>query len=341
MRRAVVLAGLLLAAGWAMAQHTSLSPSAAVACLSPPPAARGAPEYPFEAFKAELPGNVQVRLRFTGPGLAPKVTVLGQQGDFSFVNAVRSHVATLRLPCHDGDGPVDLDFDFAFRPDETPLSPVPVDPAHAERQRQLQCLEHRSRRNMPSYPDEVLRTGMLRARVPVELRFEAPDRPPVVRLLPRVGGDSPQGGRYETDALLPTLRTWAEGYRLPCLSGGAITLVRTYVFLSERDSWGFKPGISLRDLLPLVRNIRQQRLQFDFTQMQCPFGVRVQYLQPNLPNRVAQLGPPVAARQPFIDWLVHTQFDMPAESLDAVYGDDLTLTVPCLKIDLNPTGVTP
>ena len=339
MRRALVLAGLLLAAGWTMAQRTSLSPSAAVACLSPPPAARGAPEYPFEAFKAKLPGDVQVRLRFTGPGLAPQVTVRSQQGDTSFVDAVRSHVATLRLPCHDGAEPVDLDFSFAFRPDEQPLSPVPVDPADAERQRQLQCLEHRSGRNMPSYPLAAERAGV-QARVPVELRFEAPDRPPVVRLLPRVGGDSPLGGRYETDSLLPTLRSWAEGYRMPCLSGGAITMLRTYVFLMEGDSWGFKPGISLRDLLPLVRNIRQQRLQFDFTQMQCPFGVHVEYLQPNLPNRVAQLGPPVAARQPFIDWLVQTQFDMPPKSLDAVYGDNLTLTVPCLKIDLNPTGVT-
>ena len=335
MRRAAVLAGLLLAAGWAMAQRTSLSPSAAVACLSPPPAARGAPEYPFDAFKAKLPGDVQVRLRFTGPGLAPRVTVLRQQGDTSFVDAVRSHVATLRLPCHDGAEPVDLDFNFAFRPDERPLSPVPVDPADAERQRQLQCLEHRSGRNMPSYPDAALRAGV-QARVPVELRFDAPDRPPVVRLLPRVGGDSPQGGRYQTDTLLPTLRTWAEGYRMPCLSGGPITMLQTFVFLMEGDSWGFKPGISLRDVLPLVRNIRQQRLQFDFTQMQCPFAVRVEYLQPNLPNRVAQIDTPVAARQPFIDWLVQTQFDMPAKSLDAVYGDTLTLTVPCFKIDLNP-----
>jgi hypothetical protein len=339
MRHAVVLAGLLLAAGGAVAQHTSLSPSAAVACLSPPPAERGAPEYPFEAFKNKLPGDVQVRLRFTGPGLAPQVTVVSQQGDTSFIGAVRSHVATLRLPCHDGAEPVDLDFSFAFRPDETPLSPVPIDPADTERQRQLQCLEHRSGHNMPSYPLAAQMTGV-QARIPVQLRFEAPDQPPAVRLLPRVGGDSPQGGRYGTDIFLATLRTWADGYRMPCLSGGPITMLKIFVFRIEGDAWGFKPGVSLRELLPLVRNIRQQRLQFDFSRMQCPFAVRVEYLQPNLPNRVRQIGSPVAARQPFIDWLVQTQFDMPPRSLDAVYGDVLTITVPCLKIDLNPTGVT-
>ena len=291
MRRAAVLTGLLLAACGAMAQRTTLAPSAAVACLSPPTAQRGAPDYPFQAFKNKLPGDVRVRLRFTGPGLAPAVTVLDQQGDASFVDTVRSHVATLRLPCHDGAEPVDLDFNFAFRPDETPLAPVPSDPADAERQRQLQCLEHRSGQNMPSYPLAAQRAGV-QARVPVELRFEAPDRPPVVRLLPRVGGDSLQRGRYETDVFLPTLRTWAEGYRLSCMTGSPISIVRTYVFLLEGDAWGFKPGVSLRELLALVRNIRQQRLQFDFTRMQCPFDVRVEYLQPNLPNGVQQIGTP-------------------------------------------------
>ena len=339
MRWAVVLAGLLLAASCAMAQRSTLAPSAAVACLSPPPAQRGTPDYPFEAFKYKLPGDVHVRLRFTGPERAPAVTVLDHQGDAGFVDAVRGHVATFRLPCHDGVAPVDLDFSFAFRPDETPQPPVPTDLADAERQRQLQCMEHRSGLNMPSYPMPALKAGV-QARVPVELRFEAPDLPPAVRLLPRVGGDSVQRGRYETDVFLSTLRSWAEGYRLPCLSGGPITVERTFVFVVEGDAWGFKPGVSLRELLPLVRNIRQQRLQFDFTRMQCPFDLRLSYFQPNLPNVVQQTGTPVAARQPFIDWLTQVQFDMPDKSLDSVYGDSLTITVPCLKIDFNPSGVS-
>lgn len=335
MRRAVVLAGLLLAAGGAMAQQMQLAPSAAVACLSPPPAQRGAPEYPFTAFKNQQPGEVQVRLRFTGPTLAPAVTVLSQQGDDSFVDAVRDHVKTLRVPCHDGAMPVELDFVFAFRPDEAPLSPVPVDPAQAALQRQLQCISHVSGGNLPDYPLAAERGGV-QARVLTELTFHAPDQPPVARFLPRVGADAVTPGRHDADLFLPTLRSWVAGYRMPCHSGAPVRTRKTYVFRLEGDAWGFRPGLGLRELLPLVRNIRQQRLQLDTTRMQCPFDLKVDYFQPNLPNQVRETGPPVAARQPLIDWLAQTQLDLPPKALDSVYADTLTLTVPCLRIDLKP-----
>ncbi|MES2717919.1 MAG: hypothetical protein V4795_19280 [Pseudomonadota bacterium] len=336
MRRLLACAGLLLAASGAVAQQAVLAPSAAVSCLSPAAAQRGVPAYPFQAFKDKRPGDVQVRLRFDGPTLAPTVTVLSQQGDASFVDAVRVHAATLRVPCHDGGAPVELDFDFAFRPDDTPLPPVPVDPADAERERQLQCLAHTSGRNMPVYPPAALRGNAVQGRVLAEMRFEAPDQPPATRLLPRIGGEAANPGRHETQVFLGPLRDWTAGYRMPCLSGRPITVRRTYVYVVEGESWGFKPGITLRELLPMVRNIGQQRLQFDFTQMQCPFDVRLEYFQPNLPNGVSVSGPPVPARQPFIDWLAQTQLDLPDKSLDAVYADVLKLTVPCLKIDLNP-----
>lgn len=335
MRRAVVLAGLLLAAGGAMAQQMQLAPSAAVSCLSPAAAERGTPEYPFAAFKDKLPGDVRVRLRFAGPAAAPVVAVLSQDGDDSFVDAVRKHASTLRLPCHDGGAPVELDFHFAFRPDETPLAPVPVDAADAERQRQLQCISHASGNNMPEYPMAALRK-QVQARVLTELSFHAPDQPPTARFLPRIGADAVTAGSHDADLFMPTLRSWVSGYRMPCQAGRPVHTRINYVFRLEGDAWGFKPGIGLRELLPLVRDIRRQRLQLDTTRMQCPFTLHVEYFQPNLPNRVHEVGARVPARQPLIDWLQRTQLDMSAKALDSVYADTLTLTIPCLNIDLKP-----
>lgn len=337
MRRALVLAGLLLAAGGAMAQPAVLEPSPALQCLWPPPAQRGEPTYPFEAFKQGLGGQVKVRLRFAGPDRPPGVKVLSHQGDDSFVDAVRAHVATLRVPCHDGrQAAAELDFDFVFRAgDATPVAPaVPVDPAEAERQRQKACLTRTDGVAYPQYPKPALREGV-EGRVLVQMRFDAPDQPPAVRVLPRVGGDGANPQRHTTRHFVEPLRDWAAGFRLPCLQGEPLTITTSYVFRSEKV-FGFKPGLTLRQLLPMVRGIRQQRLQFDFTRMACPFDVSINYRQPNLPNAVRDPIGNSAPHAAFADWLRQMQFDLPEPTLEMIYGDDLQFTVPCFKLDLNP-----
>ena len=340
MRRAWALAAGLMAAGAAMAQQTVLEPSAAVQCLSPPAAERGAPAYPFAAYKQGLHGRVMVRLRFTGPGLVPAVTVLAHEGDDGFIDAVKLHVRTLRVPCL-GDQPAELDIDYVFRPtDDQPVAPaVPVDPRHAARQRQMACLTRVDGASYPDYPRQALEQGA-QGRVLMELRFDAPDKPPAVRLLPRVGGDAAEQRSHATRVFLDPLRSWAEGYRLPCLDGDPLTIAQVYTYRIEGSDFGFKPGLGLRELLPLVRGVRQQRLQFDTQAMGCPFNLSLLYRQPNLPNQIQETGAPVAARAPLLDWLRGIQLDLPHRALDAVYGDTLVFTVPCLKIDLNPTGVT-
>jgi hypothetical protein len=339
MRGALALAAWLMAASAAMAQQTMLAPSAAVECLSPPAAERGVPEYPFAAYKQQLNGRVRVQLRFTGAALAPAVTVLEQDGDASFVDAVQDHVRSLRVPCLQGEQPVDLLFDFVFRPDEPRPAPLPQDADDARRAQLARCLTNQGGSNMPDYPPAALRQNV-QGRVLVAMRFDAPDRPPEVRLLPRTGGDAADKRRHPSALFLPPLRDWTAGYRLPCLQGPPVTLTQTYVYRIEGDAFGFMPGLGLRDVLPLVQGLRQQRLLFDFSTMGCPFDVALQYRQPNLPNRVRVLGDPHPARGPFVDWLRQARLDLPAKSLDAVYGDELRFTVPCLKIDLNPQGVT-
>lgn len=336
MRCAAALAGLLLAAPVA-AQQITLEPSAAVACLTPPAGQRGEPEYPFVAFKLGQKGRVQVMLSFTSPNTRPAFKVLAQEGDDSFVEAVEAHVRSLRLPCHDGgQTPVQLRFDFVFQPDlEKVYAAAPEDGDAAARRAQLACIMHTSGDKAPAYPMEALRLGA-QGRILVRLRFEAGDRAPVAEILPRAGTEASLRARRGTRLLVAPIEDWVAGYRMPCLSGRPITTIMTFVYVIEGDGYGFKPGLTLMTLLPTVRNIRLQRLNFDFNQMGCPFDVALQYRQPRLPNWVTDLGAHNPARQPFLDWLRQSDFDMPEQSLDSIYADTARFTVPCLKINLNP-----
>ena len=343
-RVAAVLAtllGLLLAVP-AAAQQMTLEPSAAVACMTPAAAARSAPEYPFEAYKREMTGHVKVALKFTAPGTRPVVTVLAQDGDSSFLEAVEDHVRAFRVPCHDGGNtPMTLIFTFVFRSDHRKVywSP-PTEGDEAQRNAQLACIVHTSGDKAPEYPRAALRADV-QGRVLVRLRYDAPDQPPVVEMLPRMAADASVSWRRESQMLSRPIEHWVAGYRMPCHQGKPITTVVTFTYRIGDGAYGFKPGQTLQSVLPMVRDIRKQRLSFDFNRMGCPFDVYFQYRQPRLDNRVGELGTPDPARQPFLAWLAQAEFDLPGPSLDSIYGDSTRITVPCLKIDLNPTGVIP
>ncbi len=326
----------------AAAQQMTLEPSAAVSCLTPAAGARGAPEYPFAAVKAGKAGRVKVALTFTTPQTRPHVAVLGQEGDEAFVeafvDAVEQHVRDYRVPCHTGsDSPVRLLFDFHFLPDSRRVSwAAPVDETDALREGQLQCIVHNSGDKKPVYPMDAQRGGV-QGRVLVRLRFEAPDRPPAVEVFPTPPPSNRSGDRRLTASLEDQAAQWVAGYRMPCQAGAPVSVVFTFVYTIEgMGGYGFKPGLSLADVLPLVRGIRQQTLDFDTQQMGCPFDVSLDYRQPAMANRVGELGPVNPARRPLIDWLSKSELEVPQKLLASFYGDTTTLHVPCLKIDLKP-----
>ena len=125
--------------------------------------------------------------------------------------------------------------------------------------------------------------------------------------------------------------------RLPWPSGPT-TSSWTYIFVMEGDAYGFRPGLSLMAFLGSVRDIRQQRVEFDLSTMACPFEVELQYRQPYLPNLVGEVGQYNPSRQPFLSWLAAADLDLPGRALDSVYGDKLRLLVPCLNINLKPSS---
>lgn len=341
MRCAAAMAAAVLELALAVpaaAQQVTLEPSAAVLCLTPAVAERGAPEYPFVAFKRGQTGRVKVALTFTTPQTRPAVDVVLQEGGDEFVDAVKQHVRDFRVPCHDGgETPVKLVFDFVFRADDRQVhwSP-PVDADDPARKAQVACIAHQSGRKAPEYPPGVLRAGY-QGRVLMRLRFESPDQPPVIETFVRRGVGGGFAERNLERALVSHVEQWAAGYRMPCHQGQPIATTFTFVFnMLEDQVYGFKPDLPLMSVLSMVRDIRKQRLAFDFNRMGCPFDVALQYRRPVQPNLVGEVGSQDPARRPFLAWLASVDFDLPEEALSSIYGDTAHFTVPCLKIDLQP-----
>lgn len=321
-------AALALASLGAAAQQVVLEPSAAVRCLRTVSTTRDEPEYPLDEWKGGKKGRVQVELVFTASDSEPDIKVLQSEGGDSFVDAVREFVDTLRLPClkETGGGPVRLRFDYVFQPDSRRVHWArPVDQQDVYRRKMLDCVKHPSGEKAPSYPTDALRHE-LQGRVLARLRFTAANQPPTVEVF----------HRPKARMLAPTIDSWARALRMPCFEGTeAVEATWVYVFRLEDDSYGFKP-MDLRSFVSRVRDIRNQRVQFDLNTMGCPFDLKLQYRQPYLPNLVGEVGDSDPSRRPFIEWLQAQQLDLPERSLDSIFGDSTTLSIPCGKIDLKP-----
>lgn len=318
--------GLLLWAGWAGAQQVTLAPSAAIECLTPPPEGRGDIEYPFAELKSGVTGRVRIEARFTVPEGPPELTVLESDGGDVFVSAVKTFMRSWRVPClPPSGGDARLVQEYVFKPDTRRVYWARTEDAADPRRRELLgCFRHESGRKAPDYPSAALRQ-QVQGRVVARLRFEAADRSPVVQVHAR------RSARDLQDAI----ETWVRGYRMPCLTGGPIDVEIVFVYRLEGDAFGFKP-LLLTELLGSVKGIREQRLVLDTTTMGCPFDLRFIYFQPFLKNQVGSIGSSDPAREPLLRYLADIELDMRARSLDAIFADRTTVTVPCLKIDLNP-----
>jgi len=325
----MLAAAMMPAAG----QKVTLEPSAAVRCLTPTAEQRGTPEYPFDAWKREEKGRVTVELSFTTVDKRPAVKVLASEGDGdsrdSFVDAVRAHVAHYRVPCLNAATalPVQLRLEFVFLPRERLVqSSGPQDADDQRRSELLKCVLHTSREKSPEYPMAALRVEM-QGRVLARLNFSAKDQPPQAQVL----------ARPAAQPLSDVVESFVKGYRMPCFDGGQpIDATFTYVFrLEGMRAFGFK-ALSLVDMMGRVRGIQQQALAFDTSTMACPFDVRFEYRQPYLRNLVHEIGNSNSARLPLLIWLTDVQLELPARSLDSIFGDDTVITVPCVKIDLKP-----
>lgn len=309
------------------ASELTLAPSPA-ACLSPPAAERGTPEYPAREWTDGKAGQVVVELIFTGPDLRPEVNILRSEGGPAFVESVQRHVRDLRLPClESADIPARVRINFDFKPlERRGVVPEAIDADRAEQNRQLACVVNGAG-PAPRYPEDA-RRRVTQGRVLVEMRFVNADGPPEITLV----------SRPASEVFLLSVKRWAEQFRMPCHAGRPVKTRWTLVYRMEgEEHYGFRQT-RLAAFLGSFRGIESQRVKFDFNTMGCPFELRLQYLQPLRRNVVVQINEPDPQRQPFVDWLEAAELKLNDKSLDSVFGDRVVLAVPCGKFDLEPRG---
>ncbi|NJM42392.1 MAG: hypothetical protein HC853_17465 [Anaerolineae bacterium] len=128
---------------------------------------------------------------------------------------------------------------------------------------------------------------------------------------------------------------WAEGYRMPCLTGRPIEAVWTFVYLFQGQALTTFKDVPLPVFVRSVKGIRNQRLQFDINSMGCPFEVKLAYLQPHLPNIVWEIETNNAERQKLLEWMTRQTLELPERDQAAVHGDTLIVKVPCGSLDLD------
>jgi hypothetical protein len=332
MRRAVaaaigsVAALLLPMAAQAQVSEPTLTPSAALQCLTPPAAERGKLAYPEDALQRKDGGTVSVELRFTGPDAAPGVRVLNDDQAYDALKAaVRRHVGQYRVPCmKEGDPPVLLRQDFVFTPNDgrKVVATTPSDAGDEERREQMRCLVQTGQRKVPEYPWLALQNDV-QGNLLVRMRFSAPDRPPQMEVL----------AGTKKGSLRDSVEQFVAGYRLPCLKGPELSVNTLFMFRIDGGARSFLKDMPLRDFISVTTN-HPLPAYFDLNAMACPFELRVQYMQPHEPNKIGELDGPVAARKPFLDWLSRLTLNAPEKTNTELLGNEFTLSVPCGKVDL-------
>lgn len=324
---AAAVAGMAPGA-FAQTLDVQLAPSAAVACMTPPVAQRGEPEYPFAPWKRGEGGQVRVELIFTGATLAPEVKVLDSQGDDELVTAVKAHVKHFRVPCvADSEIPLRLRQNYVFQPDKRSISWTnPVDAADAARSKLLSCMAAVDGTKSPEYPMWARRVEA-QGNVLARLRFTASDQPPKSTLYT---------GSATTRNLGDAVEEWIRKLRMPCLGHEAVESVVLFSFRMEgAPPLGFRP-LDLRQFLGLVKGRDNLNAQFDTRTMGCPFDVALAYRQPHMPNKVGEPGEPLPERRAFLEWLSTLELNLNWRQQDAALGDTARIGIPCVTINLVP-----
>jgi hypothetical protein len=168
----------------------------------------------------------------------------------------------------------------------------------------------------------------------VRMTFTAPDASPDVETV-YAGGDS----RFAEGIVAE-----AKSLRLRCASAAApVTSVElrrvgvTYTGMERRrvPEPRLKPELDLVDAVKLVKDIKSERVRFDFREMNCPFAVEFAPFRPYLPNSVKEIAQSEPSRAAFFEWLRAITLDIPRDMMVTAIGQPSLLYVPCAVLDLS------
>jgi hypothetical protein len=322
--RGLFLLAVALWVGAAAAQDTELSPSAAVVCMTPAPAERGRPEYPAGSLARKDGGTLYVELVFVAPDAEPRMTLRNSELVFAeLIDAVRTHVKRLRVPCMVPGRPVTLLQTYVFTPNDgrRVVAHLPTDPAQLAQRQLLPCMTHVDRVTRPNYPTRARREEF-EGKVALRLRFTLPDASPTVEQL------APEG----SNALTHEAVSFARGLRLPCLQDEPVQVDQIYVFKLDGGQRTVLKPLTLQQLVQAAD--KPQSVYLDLDSMACPFDLHWRYYQPHAPNAVREFETSNPARRPLLDWLSLLKLNLPPATNTAVLGDTTVVGIPCGKVDL-------
>jgi hypothetical protein len=288
------------------------------------------PEYPESALQSKIAGRVKLEITFFDAQSAPTARSLEAQGPDKqlLVDAATRFVWSYRNLCmKPGDAPVQVRQDFEFVPNDGRKVTWTM-PASAKRNADEPttlamaggCVKLPPAK--PEMPRKALQRG-ISGTVVLNIEFLALNEEPKVTVF------SP-GRIVEFDE---SAIRFAKGYRLTC---GNLPLIATQSFsyrVLDGDLVVLK-DMSLKTFVAGSKNATATPVFFDLDRMGCPFDVRMRYWQPHARNGVGEVGGSMPERLAFLDWLAGLQLNLKSDVSSMVMGNELTITVPCGKIDL-------
>ena len=326
---AAALGAVLGPAGTAHADPSiELAASPAQRCLFPAADERVKPVYPPKLYEARLGDSVTATFEFSGPDGAPGVDFDGEPR-LEFREAIADYARQLRVPCMDARGghvKLKQAFDFVPNDGRKVVWTRPYEEADRHRQELMRCIVKPDASEV-HYPQEMVRQGR-DAMVVARLSYFDPQQPPKYDILN-------DGGSH---LFANAVARYVDGLRMPCLTGGPVEAIINFNFAIEGGDGSLQRRV-LKDLplptfLAVAKPVPPNSVFFDTNGMKCPFDVRLTFLQPYRPNRVDELEEDVPARHAFLDWLGEREFNLEPKAAAKLYGQQMTLHVPCVKIDL-------
>jgi len=306
---------------------TELASSPAQRCLFPASDDRVKPPYPEKLYDAKIAASITAEFEFRGPDREPRVE-FGSQPRGEFESAIRQYARQLRVPCMgDKDLPVKLRQTFDFVPNDgrKVAWTTPIDDANPGRDALLKCVVRPSPEEV-SYPEAMLRVGR-EGSVIARVHYFAPDQAPTWEVLFN-GGDRAFGG---------AVGHYLDLLRMPCVGNEAVDENITFNFAIEGGGYSKRrvlKDLALASFLGVVKPIKAGSVFFDTNTMKCPFDVRMTFRQPFEPNKIQELEEDVPARHAFLDWLGQREINLDKSHAGQFLNQEMTIHIPCARIDL-------
>lgn len=295
-----------------------------VACLTSARPEQKEPVVPTESASA-ADALIRTRLTFSTASEKPVLRVLASDGSGAQLLAVRDHLLNYRLPClQPGTRFVAVqDFRFVAGPGGTKVLPGQFVAVATEASLPEECREEFER----SWQWLIVWDAPPEARTLVRLSFTSPTAGPEARILYNTGPP------VWTDFVL---RNMAK-IRLPCVAdlGGSYVGIQMFAgspleLLSNPN----RAGLTLGQLVNLMKHRKGDSVKFDLNTMGCPFEVDFEVFQPYLDNLVKEVDEPNPQREPFLQWLRGVALNISDHDLRRVLAVPNKVTVPCAVLDL-------